>query len=60
MGLDRNTFGDSPAANVLADIINERKLRSDKVTNILVSFNSKLRDLNGWLDECIKHMKKNN
>lgn len=47
MGLDRNTFGDSPAAIVLVDIINERKLRSDKVTKILVSFNSKIRDLNG-------------
>lgn len=47
MNLDKNTFGDSPAAIVLVDIINERKLRSDKVTNILVSFNSKIRDLNG-------------
>lgn len=47
MALDNNTFGDSPAAITLVKIINERNLRSDKVTNILVSFNSKIRDLNG-------------
>ncbi len=45
--IDKNTFGHSPAAIKLAEIVNEMGERSDKVSRILVHFNTIIKNLNG-------------
>jgi hypothetical protein len=44
--LDSNTFGDSPAAIVLAKIINERNLKYKKIAKLLNDFNKTIGDIN--------------
>lgn len=46
MKLDKNTFGDSPAAIGLACIINERGLKPRKPARLLNRFNKIIMDLN--------------
>jgi len=46
MKLDERTFGDSPAAIKLAQIINENNLDSSRVSKFLQKFNERLKSIN--------------
>lgn len=44
--IDLNTFGDSPAAIILANIVIDKKYRTDKISRILNEFNKILVETN--------------